>query len=140
MDWMDFIASLVSSLAWPVAIALAVFWLRTPLRRALDGLRLRKLDVGPLAAEFGEAVQEAEEAAEELPAPDASVEDRALSTELGYVTATAPRAAVILAWAAVERELEALADEAGIAQHTSDRPGRFAPSMLVYQLKGPGVI
>ena len=136
MDWLDFTASLVSSLAWPVAIAVAVFLLRTPLRRALDGLRLRKLGVGPVAAEFGEVVQEAEDAAKELPAPEASVNDQALSTELGPVISTAPRAAVIEAWIAVERELQALADQAGIDQPTARLGGR----MLVNQLRGPGVI
>jgi hypothetical protein len=138
MDWMDFIASLVSSLAWPVAIALGVFWLRTPLRRALDGLRLRKLGVGPVAAEFGEAVHEAEEAAEELPTPEPSVDDQALSTELAPVISTAPRAAVIEAWVAVQRELEALAEQAGIARPPATR--RWAPKLLVNQLRGPGVI
>jgi hypothetical protein len=114
MHWLGFIASLIKSLAWPVAIALVVWWLREPIRKRLE--HLRRAVVGGQEFEFGEIVQVAEEAAAEasLPSSDVRVGEPTLSTELRAEINSAPRAAVVEAWNAVETELVALAEQVGI--------------------------
>jgi len=109
MHWLGFVASVIRSLAWPVAFAVIVWWLREPIRKRLE--HLRRARVGGQEFEFGEIVQEAEVAAEEasLPPAEPKVDEPALSTELHAEISMAPRAAVIEAWLAVERELETLA-------------------------------
>lgn len=121
MNWREFVASVIDSLAWPAAISIIVLVLREAIRRRIR--ELRRVRHGDTELEFGDAVNEAEKAAEQakLPAPESTEWKTALVTELAAEISTAPRAAVIEAWQAVERELEALAEESGlvIAQHAS---------------------
>jgi len=100
---------------------------------------LRRIRYRDAEAEFGDAVQEAEISAEqaELPAlaaPNAS--EPALLTELSGEILTAPRAAVIAAWLAVERELNVLGDHSGVdvAEH------RWTAKALTGELQRRGVI
>jgi hypothetical protein len=137
MDWKEFWASVVNSLAWPVTLGFVAYLLREPLRRLLG--QLRRVRYRDAEAEFGAAVQEAEISAEqaELPAlaaPNAS--EPALFTELSAEILTAPRAAVIAAWLAVERELNVLASRSGIdvAERT------WTPEALAGELWRQGVI
>lgn len=57
MDWRELIASVVDSLAWPVAIVVLVVVLREQMTRLLDG-SLRRLKVGPVEAEWHEVAVE----------------------------------------------------------------------------------
>ncbi len=136
MDWKGFLASVIDSLAWPVAIAFIVVFLRKPLRRLLER-RIRFKGLG-VEAEFGDIVREAEEtlAQTELPPPERTEGEIALSTELWPEISNAPRAAVIEAWLAVERELEALAEGAGL--DLAERG--WAPTALAGHLWQRGVI
>ena len=134
MHWLGFLASLIRSLAWPIAIALFVWWLREPIKKRIEHLRRARL--GGQEFEFADAVQDAEAAAAEaaLPSSEPTTEDPALSTELHAEIATAPRAAVIEAWLAVELELENLATKLGL--DTGHWP---APERLVGELVKQGV-
>jgi len=136
MDWKEFFASLVDSLAWPLAIAFVVYLLRDPLRRWFYSLRYCRHRETEL--EFAVYVEEAEAVAAQadLPPPEPSVGEPALSTELQTEIATAPRAAVIEAWLAVERELEPLSAYSGI--DLAER--RWTPDALVRELRQRGVI
>src|ERR1017187_6632289 len=67
MDWLQFIASLIGSLAWPAAMVLVVLLLRRAIFRVLP--RLRRLKYGDAEAEFGEKLAQVEEEIAELPAP-----------------------------------------------------------------------
>jgi hypothetical protein len=67
MDWLQFWASIVASLAWPAAIVLIVLLLRRALLRVLP--RLRRLKYGGAEAEFHEKLEEAEEEVADLPVP-----------------------------------------------------------------------
>jgi hypothetical protein len=67
MDWLQFFASILGSLAWPVAVVACVLVLRRELIQLLK--RLRRLRYGDAEAEFEEILEEAEEEIAELPAP-----------------------------------------------------------------------
>jgi hypothetical protein len=135
VGWFQFLASVIDSLAWPAAIAAVIYLLRGPLRARLADLE--SIGGWGLKAEFGKRVHEAEEAAEqaELPPPEPTLATAttALSTEFWAEIQTAPRAAVIGAWLAVEDELTTLAADAGV--DADERPGA-----LVHELLRRGVI
>jgi hypothetical protein len=62
MGWLEFMANVIESLAWPAAIAMAVVLLRKQLRGLIA--RLRKASYRGAEVElFGEAVEEAEKVA-----------------------------------------------------------------------------
>jgi hypothetical protein len=134
VNWLGFIASLIKSLAWPIAVALIIWWLRDPIRRRIA--HLRRARVAGQEFEFAEVVDDAEAAASEAPLPPVEPEtgEPALSTELASEIATAPRAAVVEAWLAVERELRTLASLVGISR------GYHRPQSLAHNLAGRGVI
>ena len=102
MDWLQFVASIVGSLAWPGVVLAAVILLRRPLAALLP--LLRRLKYKDLEVEFDREVRELrEEAAAALPplpraVPSAIPEENAL-LELASVS---PRAAVVEAWLLVE--------------------------------------
>ena len=67
MDWLQFLASIIGSLAWPLALVVIVLILR---RQLVDILRrLKRLKYGEAEAEFGEKLEEVEEDIAELPTP-----------------------------------------------------------------------
>lgn len=51
MDWREFAASIVGSLAWPAAVVVLVVLLRSPLVAILGRSPLRRLKLGPTGAE-----------------------------------------------------------------------------------------
>jgi hypothetical protein len=61
MDWRDFVASLVDSLAWPVAVVVLVVVLRKHIANVFDGT-LHRLKLGPAGAELEWARAEADTA------------------------------------------------------------------------------
>jgi hypothetical protein len=138
VDWKEFISGLVDALAWPVAIGLIVYWVREPLRQRLRQLRRARYRDAEL--EFDELVDEAEVTLDRAelsrPSPEPPTAEPALFTELATEIASAPRAAVIEAWLAVERELEVLAGHSGI--ELTGRP--WTPEGLAFALARRNVI
>lgn len=135
MNWREFLASIIDSLAWPATVALAVYLLRDALRKRIKDLK--SLRYGVAEAKFGDAVQDAEATAAEaeLPAAESTATDTALITELASEVRASPRAAVIEAWLAIELELQALATTVGI-----DAPQTYSPRRLAAELAKRGVI
>jgi hypothetical protein len=102
MNVLQFIASLVGSLAWPAVVFGVALVLRKPLGDLLP--LLQHIRYKDLELEFGKRVEELQaEVAEELPAPGeaaATAEpERAALLKLAEIS---PRAAVLEAWRAVE--------------------------------------
>lgn len=108
MDWLQFFASIIGSLAWPAATVLVVLLLRRAILRVLP--RLRRLKYGDVEAEFGEKLEEAEEEIAELPAPT-SLPKAVEQTEqrLQEVGDFSNNSAVFIAWLTVESAILNLA-------------------------------
>jgi hypothetical protein len=115
MDWMAFAASLVHSLAWPVATALIVMILRKPIGSAL-GRGVRRLRAGPVEVEFDRELDEVREElrkSPELAAADLNALSRGeLSDDLAGLAEQSPRAAVLEAFARIEGRLGELLKQA----------------------------
>jgi hypothetical protein len=117
VGWMDFTASLVRSLAWPVAVVIAVFVLRRRIAEMLAALAARLGDLKKLSAmgvdlEFEREAAQVSAAAEEL-APDGVGNAIASDPELDRLKRLAeiePRAAILLGFIDVEAALRSTAD------------------------------
>ncbi|MNF27232.1 hypothetical protein D3C85_371880 [compost metagenome] len=113
MDWLTFISSVVSSLAWPGAVITIVFLLKTPLGNLLP--TLRNLKYKDLELDFGKELRKAEEKASQvLPAeskpkaiskPQVERDSSKIINESKRLFEEFPEPAVALAWTAVEVEL-----------------------------------
>lgn len=112
MDALQFIASVIHALAWPVAVVILVLILQKPLRKLLT--ELTRFRYGDMEIDFGREVQSLERRARTagLRVPDrlprAEPEERDPAQIIGdaaRLAADFPEPAVGLAWTAVEHEL-----------------------------------
>ncbi len=140
MDAYGFIAALVSSLAWPIVVLIAVLILRQPIAALLGRAEKGKLGASGLELSFTKQVEALRDSVEAdlvavptkekqiaaepsaatsptlaLPAPDF----HALTDELGRTSATG---SIIATWAEFEAGLQALAKTLGL----SWRPANIA--------------
>ncbi len=118
VSWMEFLASLVNSLAWPATLLVVAVLLRRPFARTLRTAVLRRLKAGPggVELEWDRALEEAqtELAVEQLPAEAAaSVEsigetENDFLDEMRQLARISPEAAVMESYRRVEQELRPL--------------------------------
>jgi hypothetical protein len=110
MNGLQFIASLVRSLAWPLAIIAIALIFQKQLRQ-LASRPMRRLKAGPLEVEFDRLLSEVEVSVE-APPKTALVtgkrSENALIEALEVMATTSPSAAVMNAHAIVEQELRSL--------------------------------
>jgi hypothetical protein len=99
-EWLDFVSSLVSSLAWPIAACAIAFLFRTEIRRLIGNIRRLRTPVGDV--DFEERVEEATERAEDLELP---VTEPTSATQ----TSASPREAILTAWIEIETALRIVA-------------------------------
>lgn len=122
MNWLEFISSLVSSLAWPAVILFGVFLFKKPLS-ALIG-RIRSIERG----EDGNVKLSFEEVLSEIPAPKKEVvlDENSNIKQLAKVS---PKSAVLEAWIEIERaareKLASLPIEVGDKQWLKRDPISF---------------
>lgn len=107
-------ASLVQSGVWPVAVVVLVILMRKPLGDALSH-RLRRLKAGPVEAEFDREAIEVREELRRIPevaAAEPRQEPVSLTEELTTLADVSPRAAVLEAFARIEKRLGDLLETA----------------------------
>ncbi len=111
MDWLQFLSSVVGSLAWPAIVLALVVLLRAPVTRVL--LTLTRLKYKDLELDFGRELKQLEEQAKAIevkpqqpkalpPAPKGSAQ---LLAEAERLAQDFPEPAVAVGWQAVEDEL-----------------------------------
>ena len=110
MSTEQFIASLVDSLAWPVALVLVAVVYRDQLRGLLTG-QLRRLKAGPIEAEFDRLISHVRT---EVPPVQAVPEVVSVSDVAG----TSPRAVILKAHERIEALLGDALEQAG--EHVDD--------------------
>lgn len=142
MSVLEFIASIVRSLAWPIAVCAVVFWLRQRLGELLTGItdrvlpNLRKLHGWGIEAQFE---SQSDRLARTLPSGGDEVET---TTHVPIdVEATAPpmstlaendqRAAVLTAFVAVE-----VAAREAVTRALAEHPGDEHAPMVRYRFGG----
>jgi hypothetical protein len=111
MNWLQFLASLVSSLAWPIAVIVFVILLRIPITRVL--LTLTRLKYKELELDFGRELKQLEQEAKAInitPQQPKSIaptkrDSLQLLEEATRLAQDFPESAVVVGWQAVEGEL-----------------------------------
>lgn len=106
---LQFIASLVNSLAWPLAVVVIALVFRVQIRRLMTG-QLRRLRAGPVEMEFDRLLSEVgvELVAPKTTAASAGGGGSPLIDEFADVAAVSPLAAVLDGHGAVEQALREL--------------------------------
>lgn len=137
MDWLTFTAEVIKALAWPVTVALILYFLRRPLFRLVPLLtRFRFMD---FELDFGRQVQElADDLQKEIPvAPEAMPSQEQLKEHFARLAPLSPRAVVLEAWL----ELEEAAIQAG-KRHDLKLTSRelHSPILLGYTLAQAGIL
>lgn len=139
MDGLQFVSSIVASLAWPLVILVIVIVLRRSISRLLDG-PIKSFRFGPAGVELEKWDRAAADVRSEVTHPASgdrtgSVRDSeagplaepkpafGLREELQSVAEAAPRAAVVEAFSRVEVQLRSMVDQ-GIAKAPSKTGGR----------------
>lgn len=109
---LQFIASLVNSLAWPLAVVVIALVFRVQIRRLMTG-QLRRLRAGPVEMEFDRLLSEVgvELAAPRTTAAPAGGSGSPLIDEFADVATVSPLAAVLDGHAAIEQALRELIDK-----------------------------
>lgn len=122
MSGLEFSASVIQSLAWPVTLAVAVFVLRTPIAKALTGPAVKRWKLGPSGvevenwdSEVSDVRSKIVEAVEESPRhePPTNALDSAwrlgLIEELSDLARVSPTTAVLESFHRIETELREMA-------------------------------
>jgi hypothetical protein len=109
MDTNQFIASLVSSLAWPAAVVCIAVLFRVQLKTLLTE-RLRHIKAGPLEADFERLRSEVQA---ELGQSESTVQPQTDTRDLIDLAQRVPGAAIVEAHERVERELRQTLISAG---------------------------
>jgi hypothetical protein len=140
MSVLEFISSILSALAWPVAIVIIVIVLRRPLRHLLS--RLETLRGPGVEATFQRQLEEAREeavaAAASLPVGqrrDANQQERLEYSDLLQLADLSPRAAILDAWLRLEFALTEAAKRADVP--LTERRGILG---LIEELEKRGII
>ena len=119
MDVLEFVSSLVGSLAWPVAVVVLVWVLRPELKHLAAG-GVRRWKAGPVEIEYWdrERSEVRESIRRELPAAVGEGGELAaaggLVEELAEVVEAAPAAAVLEAFTRIEVELRRIVEAGGV--------------------------
>ncbi len=135
MDWPTFVASIVSSIAWP-ATALAIIWLlRKEILRLLPFLS--RLKAGPIEAEFEREVAEIKsDPALQLP-PPAPKSLAGRTEQLLQLASISPRSAILEAWQGIEFAIR----RAGLQRiGGSPPPDVSSPLRVVRELSQAGLL
>ncbi|MDF9904524.1 UNVERIFIED_ORG: hypothetical protein OKW15_002480 [Pseudomonas reinekei] len=122
MDWMQFVSSLVSSLAWPAAVVTVVCLLKNPILGLIP--KIRSFRYGELHVDLTEALQSLQEELPATPSKPNELTD-ALQVKLSVplqIAAVSPRAGMIAAWLEVEGALNTVLKREGLDSTPHELP------------------
>lgn len=130
MNWMQFVASLVGSLAWPTAAVIAIFWFKDPIKKLLSAIS--KISFAGGTAEFDRAMREIEASAEEE-SPDRKagllrVPTDMVENEDAKALQANPAGVVMEAWKSVELTMR---DVIAKLWPDADFKGRHGPLAII---------
>ncbi len=133
---MTFITSIIDSIAWPFAIVIIVWWLKSHIVQLIPFTK--KFKYGQLEIEFEQQLKALKKEAEESKI-EHSTPERDSTEMLEYINAIAevsPRAAIVDAWVGLELTAQSSADLIGIEK--GKRPMPF--SRLIQKLQNEDIL
>jgi len=129
VNWLQFFASVVGSIAWPTAAVAITLLLRKSIVSLLPNLR--RVKYKGLEAEFGIALQEVEKEVAQLPEPIAlpsASQETEQEVQASYEQFS-NNSAIFVAWLSVESAILNLARSAGILE--TNMPASRAAQLLL---------
>lgn len=132
MDWKQFFAAVVGSIAWPAAIIITVLMLKAPLAKLLP--KIRSFKYGDLHIDLEQQLAEvkAEVTASE---PEPLLADQPLPPPSALeLAAISPRSAVLMAWIEVEKKIREMASQYGLTTKITPN-GQIRPLMLTDSMR-----
>lgn len=133
MDSLAFVASLVSSLAWPIAVVVLALTFRGPIGRMVERLP-KRVKAGPLEVEWPEVATEARVALATGPEVKTATSPSSLTERFASMASEEPEAAIMAAWAEVEKALRERVGDLAVRQPS------IAGVMLARLARGQGTI
>lgn len=135
MGWLEFVASIISSLAWPVAAVIITLAFRRQITSLLN--KIRRLTWGDKALDFAEKLDKVEQT---LHAELENSDGPALTPPIpdnrfGRLLEISPSAAILDSWAPVEKLIREIGQKRGI-----DSKRVIVPIQVVRQLRDEGII
>ncbi len=125
MDWKQFIAEIVSSVAWPCVVVAFLVIFRTELSKIIQ--RLAHLKYKDLELEFDKVRQQAQELHRDVSEERPAVQGRIISSleeQVLDAVERAPSAAILLAWSSLET---AMASAVGRLAFSPESPSYRSP-------------
>lgn len=101
--WLDFISSIVASLAWPVAVVIIAFAFRTKLSDLLS--KVQKISWGEASIDLAEKLEDAEAASKEIAEEIVATEPAVPDDRFSKLVEISPSAAILDSWQRIERLL-----------------------------------
>lgn len=135
MSGFELVASLASSLAWPVVaiIILAFIWIKRNdisnlfnFRSMPQGRTLRRVRAGPVELEWDQLIESTVEQVSEVPATTIDAPADSVRKELRTIAGSVPAAAVLEAFARLEQPLRELYETVR-DRYESTLGGRYSP-------------
>lgn len=126
MNTLEFIASLVSTLVWPVAAIILAYLFREPLNKIL--LAISRIKVKGVEIDFDRKLKDAKAAFELSPketatttvaepsTPYADSDEGPMQEEIEALTVSSPQAAIPLAWMSVRSEVKTAVERLGLVE------------------------
>jgi hypothetical protein len=117
VDPLAFVASLVSSLAWPVAVVILILAFKDPISRMVERLP-KRLKAGPLEVEWPEVATEARVALATSPEVKTDASPGSLTERFAKMAEDEPDAAIMAAWTEIAKAIRDRMGGLGIRQPT----------------------
>ena len=142
MNWLEFSASIVNSLAWPFCVAVVVYFLKSELPNILGGIN--RLKYKDLEIDFEKSSSDIVARAKEALHPTEGNPRLGMSSLDEYMERfyamrdLAPRAAILEAWLAVEAAAVDLVRKSGVSDlRSAPGPMRLRDYLLKAGVLGP---
>ncbi|MBR7520396.1 hypothetical protein [Pseudomonas juntendi] len=134
MDWMQFVAAMTSSLAWPLAVVGIVLALRGPISRLLP--KIRRFTYGDLEIDLEEQLKSVEQKVAAESGQAETILPPVLPSAKSELALRAPRAAILSSWVEVETAIDRLMKRAGVFFYNEN----LEPRIKMRSLKDRGVV
>ncbi|MBZ6490562.1 hypothetical protein [Bacillus subtilis] len=135
MSWLEFISSIIKSIAWPIIVLIAVLALRKPVSQLilkLAELKLKTVKYGEFEATFEDKLEDAE--SNVIPVADTENSEEASSEVtdadrlFANIAEEAPHLGVVLSWQMLEFELNKAVKRLGLYEDLSQGVNIKRPS------------
>ncbi|KAA0956083.1 DUF4145 domain-containing protein [Planococcus sp. ANT_H30] len=135
MNKLEFISSIINSIAWPIALIVVIHFLKKPLIKILSNLN--RLTYNNLEMDFTNKLEEIETSLEDTQLPENNSQLNNKDKEIMTIAQISPAASITMSWSMVEKEIMNTIKRIAISP---DYPAYKSPLKNIQLLKDNGKI